>query len=120
MVDKKVVDFIRESRRRGFGDDAIAQKLSDAGWSINEIDAAFNAVKNTTPKVRLCANIDEDVAKMLARRAKRNMMSIEEQVEDILRRSCVSMRKKTPGEEKMVGNGFISIFSRRRYSKEKK
>lgn len=119
MVDKRVIDFIRESRRRGFDDPAIAQRLSEAGWSINEIDAAFNAVKKTTQKVRLCINIDEDVAKMLARRAKRNLMSIEEQAEDILRRSCVGMRKKPLGEEKMIGNGLVSIFSRRRYAGEK-
>ncbi|MCX8159091.1 MAG: hypothetical protein N3D20_02265 [Candidatus Pacearchaeota archaeon] len=119
MVEEKVIEFVRECRRRGFSNEQIKDKLIEGGWSFKEIDEAINFVKKTTQKIRLCIGIDEEVAKMLIRRAKRNMMSVEEQAEDILRRSCVSMRKKPLTEEKIVGNHFISIFSRRKYGGEK-
>jgi len=52
------------------------------------------------------------VLKKLEKRAKKNMLNLNEQVEDILRRSVLNFRK-TPAEEK-VDDKFITFFSRKK------
>jgi len=57
--------------------------------------------------------LDEEEVKILEKRAKKNLMSLREQVEDIIRRSCVSGKSKgykvIKPDDRLVG-----VFSRER------
>jgi hypothetical protein len=75
-------------------------------------------------KMRISILLDAEEVKILKKRAKGNLMSLQEQCEDILRRSCVSSKKnrrpKDPCDDRLV-----KIFSKqnkgpRKGSKRKK
>lgn len=68
------------------------------------------------PKITI--NIDEDIKKILQRRAKKNLFTLREQIEDILRRSCVRSGK---GYRKFkVDDKLVAVFSRERRGRKKK
>jgi hypothetical protein len=55
--------------------------------------------------------------KLLEKRARRNMLTLPEQIEDTLRRSCLSMKKKPLTSEKL-DDLLVSLFSRRKRGKK--
>lgn len=68
---------------------------------------------------RISIFIDQDEEKILKKRAKKNLMTLREQVEDIVRRSCVmSKRKQFPKDN--VDDKLVKIFSRSRRGRKKK
>ncbi|HUW43407.1 MAG TPA: hypothetical protein VMV95_00380 [Bacillota bacterium] len=64
-------------------------------------------------------NIDEDVKKILEKRAKKNLFSLKEQIQDILRRSAVNYKTGTPTTIK-VDDRLVEVFSRQKRAKKKK
>jgi Txe/YoeB family toxin of Txe-Axe toxin-antitoxin module len=56
-------------------------------------------------------SIDEDVKKILDKRAKKNLLSLREQIEDILRQSAIRTKSGTVSSEKM-DDKLVGIFSR--------
>lgn len=62
--------------------------------------------------MKLSINIDDNEKKILEKRAKKNLLSLREQVEDIIRRSCV--RQTTSSNYKKVNpdDRLVHIFSR--------
>lgn len=69
------------------------------------------------PKVTI--DIDEDVKKILMKRAKKNLLTLREQIEDILRRSCVRSSGSSKYNEKL-DDKLVGIFSRSRRGRKKK
>jgi len=69
--------------------------------------------------MKLTININENEAKILKRRAKRNFLTLREQVEDIVRRSCVHSRKGSYRQIK-VDDKLVAIFSRERRGRPRK
>lgn len=64
-------------------------------------------------------NIDEAVRKIISRRAKRNLLNLREQIEDILRKSAV--RTKTGISRAIkVDDRLVAIFSREKRGRKKK
>ena len=63
--------------------------------------------------------LDKDEIKILEKRAKKNLMTLKEQIEDIIRRSCVSSSKKTTASEPNIDDKLISLFSRQKKAKKK-
>lgn len=63
---------------------------------------------------RITIELDEEIEKVLKKRADKNMFSLIEQIEDILRRSAVSSGKKTSPYEPKVDDKLIGLFSRHR------
>ena len=49
---------------------------------------------------------------MIEKRAKRNMLTVPEQIEDIVRRSCVNTKKNSEVQDK-VDDLFLKLFSRK-------
>jgi len=119
-ANAELVKFIRESRRRGFDDFEIREPLLKKGWPLDEIEKAFYVLK---PKYKLKNKIsiylDSEVLKMIDKRAKKNMLTLNEQIEDILRRSCINMKKGTPRAVKF-DDSLVAIFSRERKGRKKK
>lgn len=121
MVNKELVKFIKESRKRGFDDLQIREPLIKHGWPVQEIEEAFNSVSSRTRlKNQVFVYLGDDLLNAISKRAKKNMFSISEQVEDILRRSCVNMKKKKLGYDDKLDDVLVRLFSRRKYKKNEK
>lgn len=61
-------------------------------------------------------SIDEKVKKVLERRAKKNLLSLREQAEDIIRRSAANYKLGTSTTAK-VDDKLVEIFSRHKKHK---
>jgi len=67
---------------------------------------------------KLTISLDEDEVKILQKRAKKNLFDLKEQVEDIVRRSCIHSRK---GKTRFkVDDKLVGIFSREKRGRKKK
>jgi len=64
--------------------------------------------------------LDEAELKILKKRAKDNLLSIKEQVEDIIRRSCISSSKKTGYSAIKCDDKLVAVFSRDNRGRKKK
>ncbi len=64
--------------------------------------------------------IDEDVKKIISSRAKKNMFSLKEQIEDILRKSAVRTKKSSQYKQIKVDDKLVAVFSRERRGRKKK
>lgn len=114
MPNKALVKFIREARKRGFDDFQIRKPLLENGWDFEEIEKAFASLKPKYKyKNKVSIFLDSELLKRLQKRADKNMFTLSEQIEDVLRRSALNMRKKTSTEEK-VDDKFITFFSRKK------
>jgi len=121
MTSKQLIDFIKEARRRGFGDLEVKKALLEHNWPLKEIEKAFNILspKHAT-KNQVTLFLNEDVMEVLEKRAKKNLFTVSEQVEDILRRSTVSQMKKKTSYEPKIDDALVSVFSRKRTGPKKK
>jgi hypothetical protein len=63
-------------------------------------------------------SMDEDVRKIIAKRAGKNMLSLREQVEDIVRQSAVRTKSGTASSSFKADDRLVEIFSR--YKKKAK
>ena len=115
MVDKELEDFIIEARRRGFSDSEIKKPLIEKGWDEKKINEAFLGIMGKT-KNKICVYIDSDVMKIVEKRAKRNMLTPEEMIEDIIRRSAVNAHGIKREDEKL-DDLLVTVFSRKRTGK---
>ena len=122
MTDTKLVEFIKEARKRGFGDTTIRDALMNHGWPIKEVESAFvSLAPRYKSKNQVTLFLDEEVLELLEKRAKKNMFTVSEQIEDILRRSVLSLKnkKKTTTNEK-IDDTLLKIFSRKNTGPKKK
>ena len=124
MVRTNLLEFIKEARRRGFDDYQIKEPLLKKGWPGEEVDEAFyilrekaKKISNLGTKTKIELYLDNKVLKMLETRAKKNLFSLNEQVEDILRRSCSTIKKNHNLADEKLDDSFITIFSRRKCKK---
>ncbi len=114
MANKALVKFIKEARKRGFDDYEIREPLLKRGWPLEEIEDAFSSLKPIVKyKNKLNIYLDNDVLRVLERRAKRNLFRLDEQINDILRRSAVKARR-TKAEVEKLDDMLVGLFSRRR------
>jgi len=67
---------------------------------------------------KLTINIDEDVAKILRKRAKINLLTLREQIEDILRKSAVRTKLGKRFQVK-IDDKLVAVFSRERRGRKK-
>ena len=121
MANKRLVDFIKEARKRGFGDADLRKALINHGWPLIEIENAFNYL---TPKYvnknQVTLFLSDELMSILEKRAKKNMFTVSEQIEDILRRSTVNQTKKKSYYDTKIDDALVSIFSRKRTGPKKK
>ena len=69
---------------------------------------------------KLTIDLDDAEIKLLEKRAKKNLFTLKEQAEDILRRSCASMQNQTGYRQVKVDDKLVAIFSRERRGRKKK
>ena len=119
MPNKSLVSYIMEARKRGFSDLDVRNALLKHSWPLNEIEAAFYELSPKRKfKNQITIFLDSEVIKLLEKRAKKNMFSVSEQIEDILRRSCLSM--KQPAYNSKVDDALVGIFSREKRGRRRK
>jgi hypothetical protein len=116
--NKDLVKFIKTARSRGFDDYQIREPLLKEGWPLDEIEIAFNSLKRAKRehisfKNKVTIYLNNDLLKLIEKRAKRNMLTLPEQIEDILRRSTLSLKKGTLPKEKL-DDLLVSLFSRQK------
>ena len=114
-IDPKLLKFVIEARKKGFSDSEIKTPLLEKGWQEDIIDDAFNYIVEKIEKRKtLTITLPISVINIVKKRAKKNILSLEEQIEDIIRRSAVNaLNKKLPSPEK-IDDLLVSIFSRRK------
>lgn len=113
MSNKELVKFIKEARKRGFDDYQIREPLLKKGWPFELVEESFASLRTPIKfKNKVCVYLDSDLLRIMERRAKKNMLNVHEQIEDILRRSCINQKKST-AEEKL-DDKFIALFSRKK------
>jgi len=69
---------------------------------------------------QITISIDEDVEKILSGRAKKNLFTLREQIEDILRKSAVRTKKGASYRGLKVDDNLVGIFSREKRGRKKK
>ncbi|MFA5993105.1 MAG: hypothetical protein WC796_05355 [Candidatus Pacearchaeota archaeon] len=122
MPNKELIDFIKEARKRGFDDPQIREVLLKHRWPLNEIELAFSKIKankeNLKFKNKVTIYLDCEVLKQLEKRANKNMFTLSEQIEDILRRSAINTKGIKAQQEKL-DDLLIGLFSRKQSYKKK-
>ena len=68
--------------------------------------------------MKVTITLDDTEVKILRKRAKKNLLDLREQVEDIVRRSCINAGKT--GSDSKTDDTLVNIFSRAFRSKKKK
>jgi len=113
MVNKILTNFIKEARKRGFSDIQIRNEMDKKGWPILEGERAFLSLeKKPKYKNQITLFLSNDIVNKLQKRATKNLFTLPEQVEDILRRSC--MNKKTTPKEEKIDDKLLLAFSRKK------
>lgn len=69
--------------------------------------------------MKITVSLDEEEVKILNKRAKKNLLTLREQVEDIVRRSCVSSKSGGTKQVK-IDDTLVHIFSREKRGKKRK
>jgi len=70
--------------------------------------------------MKITINIDENEEKILKKRAKKNLFSLREQVEDIVRRSCIRSKTGKGYSPIKCDDKLVRIFSRDKRGRKKK
>ena len=70
------------------------------------------------PKITIY--LDEDVKKILSKRAQGNFLKLHEQIEDILRKSAVRTKQGKGNKKIKIDDRLVGIFSRERKGRKKK
>lgn len=110
----QLTKFIKQARSKGYDDLQIKEILMKHSWPVDEIERAFSAFKPKYKfKNKVCIFLDTDLLKIIEKRAKKNLFAIPEQIEDILRRSCVRT-KSMKAETEKLDDMLISLFSRKK------
>lgn len=118
---QSLINFITEARKRGFSDRIIKEALLDKGWPISKIDKAYESLNpKFKSKNQVCIFLSDDLLNILERRAKKNMQTISEQIEDILRKSCVTYKGGKPINPEKLDDALVGIFSRKRTGPRKR
>ena len=70
------------------------------------------------PKITI--NLGEEEKKIISKRAKRNLLTLREQIEDILRKSAVRTKTSDKYRTIKVDDKLVAVFSREKRGRKKK
>ncbi len=65
-------------------------------------------------------SIDEEIKKIIAKRAKKNLLSIKEQIEEIVRQSAVRTKSGVSASSIKADDRLVEIFSRNKKGKKRR
>ena len=61
---------------------------------------------------KILITLDDEEEKLLEKRAKANLMTLEAQIQDIIRRSCVNAKQTAAQSKDNIDDELVKIFSR--------
>ncbi|HNZ52335.1 MAG: hypothetical protein BWY36_00657 [Candidatus Diapherotrites archaeon ADurb.Bin253] len=98
----------------GENENAIKKEIEEHHKLNKEIrKLALNAERKLNKSDSVMIFLDKNLREALEKRAKKNMLTLPEQIEDILRRSTLNQKlKRTPPEEKL-DDRLVGLFSRK-------
>jgi len=70
--------------------------------------------------MKLTISLDDGEVKVLSRRAEKNLLTLKEQVEDIIRMSCVRSKEGKGYRAIKCDDKLVGIFSREKRGRKKK
>jgi hypothetical protein len=110
MPNKILIKFIKQSRKKGFSDHEIRQEMLKKNYPVQEIEKSFLSLE-PKPKYKnqITLFLSNDIINKLQKRAKKNLFTLSEQIEDILRRSCIN---KTSSSTEKIDDKLLLAFSR--------
>ena len=112
MANPDLIRFILEAQKRGFNDNKIREALLSNRWPTNEINSAFQSLRKQHHfKESVTIWLDSEIIKLLEKRAKKNMLNVNEQVEDIVRRSVAN--QKPSAKKEKLDDMLVGLFSRK-------
>ncbi len=128
-ANPELVKFILDARKRGFDDWQIREPLLKGGWLECDVENAFLIIKQELEnnkkskqkkdgkivykyKNSITIHLDTEILDLIEKRAKKNMLTTPEQIEDIVRRSCVNIKKNNEVKDN-VDDLFLKLFSRK-------
>jgi len=118
MANQKLIEFIREARKRGFSDKQILTPLLEKGWPLKQINESLNELHPKQKyKNQVCIFLSDEILTYVEKRAKKNKFNLQEQIEDVLRRSCVN-KSKTTKPDKNIDDLLVKCFSRAQRKKK--
>ena len=122
-ANPELIEFIHEARRKGFDDSSIKKPLIDNGWTIKDIQLAFEKANSQRfikegGKNKIAIYLSDEIISVVSKRAKKNLLSVPEQIEDIVRRSSIHSKSSTTSKEKL-DDLLVSIFSRKKTGRKK-
>jgi hypothetical protein len=119
-LSAELLKFVKKARDMGYSDGEIRKSLLSHGWNNITIDLTY---KKLEPKIefknQVTLFLDSGMIKILKKRAKKNLFSLNEQIEDILRRSCARGSKKKIRFKK-PDDRLISCFARQNKGRKRK
>ena len=65
-------------------------------------------------------SIDEEIKKIIGKRAKRNLLSVKEQIEEIIRQSAIRTKAGISASLVKVDDKLVEIFSRHKKGKKRR
>jgi len=114
MPEKILVQFIKKARNRGFSDYVIRREMLRKNWPESKITDAFESLMpKFKSKNQVCLYLNDKILKILEKRAGKNMLTLSEQIEDILRRSSIRKTAGTTIPEKL-DDSLLACFSRKK------
>jgi hypothetical protein len=135
MEIQKYASYIKKARNLGYHDYSIKNSLLMKGWPEVEIDKAFLYLEDIeTAKITkklaeehpqnfgssITIFLDDELRTALEKRAKKNMLTLPEQVEDILRRSTLNQKLKKSVPDEKLDDKLIGLFSRKNVGQKTK
>ena len=69
--------------------------------------------------MKISIQLDDEEVKILEKRAKKNLFTLTEQVQDIIRRSCISTKTTTTSRFK-ADDKLVEVFSREKRGRKPK
>ena len=65
-------------------------------------------------------SISEEIKKVISKRAKKNLISVKEQIEEIIRQSAIRTKSGTGVSKFKVDDRLVEVFSRQKKGKSSK
>lgn len=69
---------------------------------------------------KILITLDDEEEKLLEKRAKANLMTLEAQVQDIIRRSCVNTKQNSSQPKDNIDDELVKLFSRQNTGRPRK
>jgi len=65
-------------------------------------------------------SIDAEIQKVIGKRAKKNLLTIKEQIEEIVRQSAVRTKSGTSASSVKIDDKLVEVFSRHKKGRKKR